>query len=232
VILPPAAPVLSATGMLTMEIGQELAKVGVWDRAAVTEEDLNETFGEMIATQSETFRGMGIDPSGVRFIRSVSIRYRGQFHEVAIELPGGDLGQGDLPELITAFHDRHEELYGYSLRWRGVEILECHLRGSMKQTAYEVPSDQRPLTSLADALIGERTCFIGQAHHAVPVYRRELLRPGHEFSGPALIDSRTTTALVPETFDARIDAMQNVVLSLRPTHPESALASAGEALDQ
>jgi N-methylhydantoinase A len=233
VILPPVAPVLSATGMLTMDIGQELAKVGVWDRAAVTEEELNSAFGEMIATQSETFRNMGIEPSKVRFVRSVSMRYRGQFHEVAIDLPGGDLGQGELPVVVSAFHERHEELYGYSLRWRGVEILECHLRGAVKQDpVHEPASDGGPLTSLEDARVGERTCFVGQTHRPLPVYRRDLLRPGHEFSGPALIDSRTSTALVPETFDARVDAMHNVVLSLRPTQRESALATTGEALDR
>jgi len=225
--------VLSATGMLTMDIGQELAKVGVWDRSAVTEEELNATFGEMIATQSETFRSMGIEPSDVRFLRSVSMRYRGQFHEVGIDVPGEDLGQGDLSVLMAAFHDRHEELYGYSLRWRGVEILECHLRGSIRQVpGYEIAPDRRAVTSLDEARVGERTCFIGHAYRQLPVYRRELLRPGHEFSGPALIDSRTSTALVPETFDARVDALQNVILSLRRTHPESALASTGEVLDR
>ncbi len=233
VILPPVAPVLSATGMLTMDVGQELAKVGVWDRSAVTEEELNGAFDEMIRAQGQTFRSMGIAPSDVRFIRSVSMRYRGQFHEVGIDLPGGDLAAGDLPMLVAAFHDRHEELYGYSLRWRGVEILECHLRGSIKQVpGYEVASDPRPMTALADSCVGERTCFIGQAQRPLPVYRRDLLRPGHQFSGPALIDSRTSTALVPETFDARVDDMQNVVLSLRPPDRESALATTGEALDR
>jgi N-methylhydantoinase A len=233
VILPPVAPVLSATGMLTMDIGQELAKVGVWDRTAVTEETLNGTFGEMIAAQSETFRAIGIDPSDVRFIRSVSMRYQGQFHEVVIDLPGGDLADGDMPVLLAAFHDRYEELYGYALQWRVVEILECHLRGSTKQSpGYEIAPDSRPLTPLADARVGERACFVGQTHRPLPVYRRDLLRAGHEFSGPALIDSSTSTVLVPETFDARVDAMQNVVLSLRAVRQESALARAGEALQQ
>lgn len=231
VILPPLAPVLSATGMLTMDVGQELARVGVWDRTAVTEEQLNGTFAEMISVQRETFRDMGLDPSDVRFIRSVSMRYRGQFHEVVVDLPGADLADGDMPVLLAAFHDRHEDLYGYSLRWRAVEILECHLRGSVKQVpGYELAPDRRPLTALGDACVAERTCFVGQSHRALPVYRRDLLRPGHEFSGPALIDSRTSTVLVPETFDARVDVMQNVILNLRAAGRESELARAGETL--
>jgi N-methylhydantoinase A/oxoprolinase/acetone carboxylase beta subunit len=49
----------------------------------------------------------------------------------------------------------------------------------------------------------------------VPVYYRDLLRPGHSFPGPALIDSRTSTILVPETFDTSVDADRNVILHLR-----------------
>jgi len=112
-----------------------------------------------------------------------------------------------------------------------VEILECHLRGSTKQaSSYEVTPEEGPLTPLADACVGERTCFVGRSHRALPVYQRDLLRPGHEFSGPALIDSRTSTTLVPETFDAQVDPRQNVILSLRAARRESAMAGAGEAL--
>ena len=39
--------------------------------------------------------------------------------------------------------------------------------------------------------------------------------PGHAFAGPALIDSRTSTILVPDSFDASIDEDRNVILHLR-----------------
>src|SRR5262249_52422628 len=125
-------------------------------------------------------------------------------------LPGDDR-----ETLIQRFHDRYEEIYGYSLPWRAVEILECHLRGSVPQAppARLAPADELP--ALENARIGDRRCYMRGSWEDVPVYRRELLHPGHAFAGPALIDSRTSTILVPESFDASVDEDRNVILHLR-----------------
>jgi N-methylhydantoinase A len=211
VIFPTAQPVLSAMGMLIMEIGQELAKVGVWNRTEVTADRLEATFEEMTAAEGETFRRMGVDLEQVSFARSIGARYQGQFHEVEIEVRAGD----DRDALIQRFHDRYEEIYGYSLPWRAVEILECHLRGSVEQAAPARLAETGEPPALEDARVGERRCYVRGDYVDVPVYYRELLHAGHSFPGPALIDSRTSTILVPETFDATVDADRNVILHLR-----------------
>jgi N-methylhydantoinase A len=223
VIFPTAQPVLSAMGMLIMEIGQEAAKVGVWERTEVTAEQLEETFAEMTAAEHETFERMGVDLSEVTFVRSIAARYQGQFSEVSIDVLPGD----DREALVQRFRDRYEEIYGYALPWRAVEILECHLRGSVEQpppARLAEPADPPPLK---DAMFGERRCYLRGTHVDVPVYYRDLLHAGHSFPGPALIDSRTSTILVPEAFDARVDADRNVILHLRDATgmPEAAGAA-------
>ena len=224
VIFPTAQPVLSAMGMLIMEIGQELAKVGVWDRAEVTADQLEATFREMIVTERETFGRMGLDLNDVSFARSVAARYQGQFHEVSIDV----LADDDRESLLQRFRDRYEELYGYALPWRAIEILECHLRGSVEQpplVRLAEPADPPPL---ADARFGERRCHIRGNDVDVPVYYRDLLHAGHSFLGPALIDSRASTILVPEAFDARVDADRNVILHLRDAKGMPEVARAAE----
>jgi N-methylhydantoinase A len=220
VIFPTAQPVLSAMGMLIMEIGQELAKVGTWSRTEVAAEELEATFEEMTTNESETFRHMGVDVTCVNFVRSIAARYQGQFHEVAIDVLPGD----DRDALIQRFHDRYQEIYGYLLPWRAVEILECHLRGSVEQAPVTRLADHGNPPPLEDVRVGERRCFMRGNWVDVPVFHRELLCPGHAFAGPALIDSRTSTILVPDSFDASVDADRNVILHLRdasgiPTFP-------------
>jgi N-methylhydantoinase A len=220
VIFPTAQPVLSAMGMLIMEIGQELAKVGTWSRTEVAAEELEATFEEMTTNESETFCHMGVDVTGVNFVRSIAARYQGQFHEVAIDV----LPRDDREVLIQRFHDRYQEIYGYSLPWRAVEILECHLRGSVEQAPVTRLADHGNPPPLEDVRVGERRCYMRGSWVDVPVYHRELLCPGHAFAGPAVIDSRTSTILVPDSFDASVDADRNVILHLRdasgiPTFP-------------
>ncbi|MEA2333328.1 MAG: N-methylhydantoinase [Thermoleophilaceae bacterium] len=216
VICPATAPVLSAMGMLTMDVGRELTMAGVWDRTAVTADEINATFGELVEAQVAAFGRTGIEAPQIEFQRSLAMRYLGQFHEISVELPDRELDGAARGSVETAFHERYRELYGYSLPWRMVEILECHLRGSVPQAAAAepaAPGGDPP--ALSEAQIGERSARTGGDRRPVPVYRRELLRAGHSFAGPALVDSAASTVLVPEGFDARADADGNLVLVQR-----------------
>lgn len=216
VLFPVAAPVLSAMGMLTMSIGQEAAKAGIWDRLDVTAEALNRTFAEIEAEQRERFIAMGVDLGEVTFVRSLAMRYQGQFHELLIDAPSHDLDAAARAALVAAFHERYHEVYGYSLTWRGVEILECHVRASAASgdVAFAARDDADP-GPVADARSGERSVLLDGARVDVPVYARDLLRTGHAFSGPALVDSAASTIFVPPAFDARVDRNLTLVLDLR-----------------
>jgi N-methylhydantoinase A len=216
VICPATGPALSAMGMLTMDIGRELARAGVWTRTAVGAAEINAVFAALIAEQDEAFGRSGIDPAAVRYRRSLEMRYEGQFHEIDVELPDRDLDEGDRAAVDTSFHRRYEELYGYSLPWRAVEVLACHLRGSVPQAgpprAEPSPGEPPPLAS---AGAGERSCRIGGVRREVPVFRRELLAAGHSFAGPALVDSAASTVVVPDGFDARVDGRGDLLLAQR-----------------
>jgi N-methylhydantoinase A len=227
---PLAAPVLSAMGMLTVDVGRELTRAGVWDRTEVTAAQLNALFSQLTGEQSEAFERTGVDPGSVAYQRSVAMRYVGQFHELTIDVADADLDEAARAALETGFHRRHEELYGYSLPWRQVEILECHLRGSVSQGPASEPAPPAAAErGLDEAQAGSRECRIAGARRSVPVYRRELLDHGHSFQGPALVDSAASTVYVPEAFHARVEGEGDLILTLRSAQPERELAHAGEA---
>ena len=226
---PLAAPVLSAMGMLTMDVGRELTRAGVWDRTAVTAEQINDVFDQLTREQADAFERTGIDPATVEYRRSVAMRYVGQFHELTIDVEAERLDEAGRAALETGFHRRHDELYGYSLPWRPIEILECHLRGSVPQTAATLPPPTGSGRDLREALSGSRECRLGGERRTVPTYGRELLEHGHSFRGPALVDSAASTVYVPEAFDARVEGRGDLILTLRSGRPERELAHATEA---
>ncbi len=207
VLCPSTAPVLSAMGMLTMEVGRELTRAGVWDRLSVSADQINAVFAQLRDEQRAAFGRIGIEPEQIRYQRSLAMRYMGQFHEITIEIPEGDLDQTARAALETSFHNRYEELYGYSLPARQVEILECHLRGGVPQPhSGEAASSSAAERGLPAAQKGARSCRIDGERRDVPVFARELLGTGHSFGGPALIDSSTSTVFVPEAFSAAVGA--------------------------
>ena len=226
VLCPAAAPVLSAMGMLTMEIGRELTRAGVWDRLSVTAEQINAVFAQLEDEQRAAFGRIGIEADQIRYKRSLAMRYMGQFHEITIDLADEDLDEGARAALETRFHARYEELYGYSLPWRGVEILECHLRGGVEQPASSGrQAASIPAGSLSDARRGERRCLILGERLDVPVFARELLGTGHRFEGPALVDSSTSTVFVPDAFNAEVDSSGGLLLTQSAEKTSSAAAT-------
>jgi N-methylhydantoinase A len=220
IVFPPAGALLSAQGMLIMDLGQELARSEAWlGGEGVSEARLKRAFEEMIETQQLTFARAGVDTSAAKFVRSVEMRYEGQYHAVEVQLPDRKIDASTLEALLSAFHDRYRALYGYSMPGRAVELMQLHVRGSIPSAVRKVPVTA-PASAAPDpgeARRGSRSCVTASGPVDFPVYDRDLLRPATRFHGPALIDSTTTTVLVPEGFAAEVDQYLNIVVRMVPT---------------
>ncbi len=68
----------------------------------------------------------------------------------------------------------------------------------------------------ASARRGERDAYWGPEHGwmSTPAYERRLLRPGHRFTGPALVDGADTTTTVPPGFTLAVDEHRTEILTL------------------
>ncbi|MGZ4836370.1 MAG: hypothetical protein ACXVZZ_12090, partial [Terriglobales bacterium] len=59
-----------------------------------------------------------------------------------------------------------------------------------------------------------RVVFDGRASKA-PIYRRELLRPGDVFLGPAIVAEYSATTVLPPGCRASVDERQNIVIEVK-----------------
>jgi len=64
------------------------------------------------------------------------------------------------------------------------------------------------------ALRGEReVCWTPQeGYRNTPIYERDLLEPGNLVKGPAVIEARDTTYVIPEDWVLNIDKYSNAIL--------------------
>ncbi len=81
--------------------------------------------------------------------------------------------------------------------------------------------EMNPVAALAvsandDARKGERRVYFGPESGFVnaPVYDRYCLVPGKTFEGPAIVEERESTTIVPPHASACIDAALNLVIDL------------------
>jgi N-methylhydantoinase A len=214
VLVPANAGVGSAIGLLHAPVAYEivrsrLMRLGSFDPALA-----NRLFSEMRAEAEEIVRRAGPAAEPVER-RSAFMRYRGQGHEIAVELPVRAFTDADASEIRTLFEAAYRKLYSRAIPNVEIEILSWVIALSApaegrlaKETPEKVgepkPRARRPLFD------PERAEF-----SQVPIYWRDDLAPGTSINGPAVIAERETSTVLGPRFDARIDGFGYIELSRR-----------------
>jgi len=62
------------------------------------------------------------------------------------------------------------------------------------------------------ALLDRRPVAFGGQWIETAVYRRDRLRPGHAFPGPAVVAQMDATTVIPPGWRARVDGYGNLVV--------------------
>ncbi|GAA1961339.1 hydantoinase/oxoprolinase family protein [Amycolatopsis minnesotensis] len=194
VVAPPAAGVMSALGFLTAPLAFDFvrsARSGVDDLTGSAAEAL---FAEMEAEGEALLAESGVDSAEVRHRRIAEMRYTGQGYEIRVEVPEDT---GDWPKpLVAAFTRTYRELYRRTGPDVGVEVLNWRVvsSGPAPEVALRVHGGET-----GEAKKGTRAAYFPEAGGFVdtPVFDRYVLRPGDGFGGPAIVEERESTLVVP-----------------------------------
>jgi N-methylhydantoinase A len=147
------------------------------------------------------------------------MRYRGQGHEIDVEVPVDRFGPGDDKLLNDAFEQTYRTLYTRVIPGMTVEALTWRVWVS----TVVPPPEPVPAPALTDAPAAPTRPVLDAARgqwidHAV--HRRDDLRPGARLGGPALVVESHTTTVVPPDFDVTVDGRGHLVLTRRHGSPQ------------
>jgi N-methylhydantoinase A len=200
VVVPRAAAVLSAWGMLATDLRFEVARTHIGDTKALDGEAVTQLFDDMEAEGLARLRaspgsgsGTGFD-GPVRVTRSADMRYGEQVFEIAVPLDGVDWTIADpLPQIVERLHRRHEQLYTYCLPDQ--ETVLVNARVTVAGVLSALP--QEPILWDAPATVprSERRVYLDDWITA-PVYDFDALAPNQTIAGPAIVESAMTTILL------------------------------------
>ena len=217
VVVPPTPGVLSALGGLIADIKN--------DFIATVFLDLDENAMPAVRDTWAGLRNQAIewlcDEQGYRgahrLVYSADMRYRGQSYEIETEIDPEHVEQGNLAGIAEAFHRRHEQVYEHADREAAVQIINLRMVIIGTSPKPEFPESRR--VQAAPNPARHLQVFMDGALHAVPLYIRTELVPGHRFSGPAVVAQSDCTTCVPEGLDGEVDGFGNLILTPRPvTH--------------
>jgi len=190
IVVPPAAAVLSAWGMLTTDLRYEMVRSHVSEVGRMTAATLRRLFATL---EREGRKRLGAFEGRVAVRRALDMRYGEQIFEITVPLDGVDVDASDLLAQAGArFHRRHEELYAYSVP--GQEVVIVNARVAVIGELPVLPAE-RVAAPAGAGVPGRRRVWLGEWLE-VSVWKMDTLPPSLEVKGPAIFESATTTVLV------------------------------------
>ena len=204
IIVPTAASVLSAWGMLTSDLRYEVSRTHYGAGARISAGEVRTLFYQLEQQAAGRLRSWFNGPMTIE--RSAEMRYGEQIFEIDVGLDGLDWNAASLVDAIEdRFHRRHEDLYTYASRDQ--EVVFVNARVAAVGEVSRRGEDARPAASAtACAPRTTRQAFFG-AWREVPVYALDALQPGHAFAGPAIVEAETTTVIVGEGDKVTVNAL-------------------------
>lgn len=200
VFIPCMPGALSALGILMADTVRDYSRTVMLPASTTL---LEPYFVELEKRGTAEFRAEGL---GGTITRSADLRYVGQGYE--INVPAGT-------DMLANFHRAHQKRYGHSEEKKAVEVVNLRIRLTAVTAPLELPSRPVRQGDGQQALQKRRRIFFENQWLESSVYSRDLLLPGDEFPGPALITEYSATTILPPGCRARVDTYSNLILEVR-----------------
>ncbi|MFC1945667.1 hydantoinase/oxoprolinase family protein [Chloroflexota bacterium] len=217
VYIPKTASVFCAFGMMaSADFRHEFARALLRTERELGLEEANRHYQAMEAKGLALLgRIKGLGDGAIKVRRGADIRYFAQAFDIEAAMPetgpGKAVTQADMKALFENFHERHEEIYGHADRdiMASTTSLRVVVRG------------ERPRVNIAQQAAGpadpsaaekrSRSVYFKDLGGFVttPCYDGYKLQNGNIITGPAVIEERTTTVLVPSSATITVDRYGN-----------------------
>src|SRR5436309_5405062 len=213
VILPAAAGVTAAIGLLAAEVKFDVARTYVRRLDGLDPAAVDAMYGEMAAQATEVVRESAV-AGEVALVRSADARYVGQGYELTVPVPGGRLDADALVRVRASFDEVYAARYGYANPAEPVEIVTWKL--SAVGGAPRIALAKAATRSVGESRKGTRRAYFPETRGYVdtPVYDRYALAAGTSLSGPAIVEERESTTVLPPGLTAAVDEYANLIAEM------------------
>lgn len=222
VIIPQASGAASAFGFLTAPLSFDLVRSHPMELSPDLDADiLNMAFDTLAEEGKMKLAAAGANAAEVTIERTADMRLVGQLHEINVPIPAGSLDASAYETIRNAFKDVYTARYTLVPGGADLEILSFRVRVSGPKPKLFIRQADVP-QSPEGALKGHRKAYFGDGFVDAAVYDRYLLTPGIEVAGPAIIEERESTTIVPPGDTLTVDNSGNLRI---------AIAVAGKGMD-
>ncbi|HUV02387.1 MAG TPA: hydantoinase/oxoprolinase family protein [Desulfobacteria bacterium] len=207
VIVPFASGVFSAYGILVSDVQLDysrthLLSLSEGEGKKEAEAVVKETIAAFTYKAKKELAEQDINDKNATLVPSVDMRYVGQSYEL-------NVGFTTMADAQKRFHEWHNQLYGYAMPAENVEIVTIRLRALASRTKPEHPEAR--VEAKGEPVEYREVLFV-DGKEETPVYRREDLPAQFEHEGPAIIEAKDSTTVVPPGMRFAVDGYGNIVI--------------------
>ena len=214
VIIPAAASVFSAWGMMMSDLRRDHFVTHLVDLTEGAASDIESVFSSVELQAIEQFQTEGIDKKSIKFIRYGNFRYKNQEHTTEVRLSDGPISDKQIGLIEDEFHNTYEREYTYRLD-TSVELVGIHVVATSE--VGKLTMQKRPDQGIkeAEARKGAREVdYALEGVHRATLYNGEKLLPGMEFNGPAIIEDSGATTVIHPGNRVRVDGYTNIHIEI------------------
>ncbi len=213
VIVPKFASSFCAWGMFTLDIGRDYVRSYIMPAQVANPDVINQLYQGMKAEALADFAPLKIPEEEVTITKSIEMRYMAQYHDIEVTgFPASDITSEDIAQGLRRFHQRHEELYSFSLPFIPVELRNLRLAAKAKGVKFPVKKIATGTKDASGALKRKRLCFFDGGYVETPIYDGARLKSANVIKGPAVIEEITTTVVIPRGFGCSVDKYGSYIL--------------------
>ena len=211
VIFPPQASVLSAFGALVTPVRLDLVRGALGDLAALDWDEVDRLLTDMSDEGFAALDEAGCGRESVSLQFGADLRYFGQQNELTVTFDADPRAGRDIEMIRAVFEAAYKAQYGVNPSHVPLEIVGWRLtvRGPDIALNHAAPAAIAP-----GAPRSHRHVALWPAIDEVPVYARADLAIGQSIAGPAIIEERETTIVLPPAWTASVNDLGCLVARL------------------
>ena len=216
VLIPPAAGVGSAFGLLLAPISFDFAISYVARLKTLDLNHLNQIYDDMESQGLAVMRDARVREAEVRVQRFADMRYVGQGHEIRVAVPLGPLAAHSLTRLRSAFDKEYRRIFGRLCDGVAIEAVHWRLTvsGPKPEMKTGVGRKRRSERRRGFESSSRQVIFDPDAGPAsTPVYNRYELPLEFRMRGPVIVDEKEATTVAPPGWTLTLDPTECLVLT-------------------
>jgi len=214
VIVPLGAGVTSALGFLVAPPAVDYVRSYVARIEQIDWDHLNALFCDMEAAATAMLVEAGAQPDEISFQRTSDMRHVGQGFEISVPVQNGTLDESQTQSLRAEFFETYRSLFERAVTDVPIEAMSWRLAASAPVPNIALNFSGQGLAE-GEKLKGQREVYFAETGFApCDVYDRYALVAGDVIDGPAVIEERESTTVMPPGTQATVDASLNLVIEL------------------